>query len=265
MPKRQKKRYKKFVRKVKNIAMKLTNLQTQVINENKHLNWSDDECAFVALTMYGLQGNPGTEGSALVGARGRTDDLAVLMQDAQFGRQDSCKWHFESCTMDVYIKNPTNIKVILEIYEIINRMDPADVVSDNTVESLYESGFAEALPVNDTGVGNFRQYMAANQIGTTPFNNAAFCRKWRVLKKTRVELGGGEITALQMRDPKNRDYTFKDTKNKVAIPGVTKGFLFQAFGEPYKVGDNPVVNYQGQLHFTCNRAYNYSRSGLLES
>lgn len=269
MPKGKKNRYKRFVNKVRNISMKQTNLQSQLISQQNWVEWDVNTCGYLGQLMYTLEGQAGVDGSPTIQAKGNTDHLYRMMYQADLGKQNSNRWHFESCVMDIYIKNPESYKIILEVYEVISRQDAADNTANNSMEEQYETGFAEAQAVNQ-GIpsGIFNTPYSGFTIGTTPFNNGGFSRNWKVLKKTRVELGGGEVTALQMRDPRNRSFTFNDVKNKVYSPGVTKGYFFQAFGEPGASEFDTVINLKGKLFFTTNTVYNYritstnfSRSG----
>lgn len=158
--------------------------------------------------------------------------------------------------MDIYLRNASAGPVVIEAYHIMARSDVQDTINQHYVETLYEVGFSTPNAVNESLIGTNRTKIGPTDIGSTPFNNSMFARYFMVKKKIRIELGPGELTALQLRDPRNRKFQKYKIDNQVFIPYVTQGYFFQVIGSPaFAGGDN--FTEATSVAITATRTYNY--------
>nr|QKQ15094.1 Cap [Trichosanthes kirilowii geminiviridae] len=259
MPRRRRRRYVRFVRKVQHVAMKATALQTQLIRENKILGQPANLTSYCAQLMYTGAGAGGLQGTTTgtVGPKGKTDDLVDMTTDGTLTNNPTALIHYQSCTMDCTIRNFSPGPVVVEVYHIVARTDVQDNATYHYAENIYELGFAQPTPVNEGTSGTNRTRISATDIGTTPFNNSLFSRYFMVKKKTKIELGTGELSQIQLRDPRNHRMNTNKIRNQVYIPGVTQGYLFQVMGSPNGLNDPSQFTEAHVVGITTTRIYNY--------
>lgn len=256
MPRRRRRRYVRFAKSVQHLNMKATALQTQLIRENKILIAPQNTTSYVAQMMYSCNGDGGAQGSASALSRGKTNDLNDMLTDGTLTNNPTALVHYQSCTMDTMLRNNGTTPVVVEAYHIVVRSDAQDTNSQRYVENIYEIGFDTPTAVNEGATGTNRTRMDATDIGSTPFNNSMFARYFTVKKKIRIELGAGEISVLQIRDPKNRKFQRYKIDNMVYIPWVTQGYLFQVIGAPTNTEGSNFTE-ATSVSITSTRTYNY--------
>lgn len=259
MPRRRRRRYVRFARKVQHIAMKATALQTSLIRENKILAAPANTTSYCAQLMYTGAGAGGNQGNnaGTIAPRGKTNDIDDMTADGTLTNNPTAILHYQSCVMECTLRNYGATPVVIECYHIVARSDAQDNATYHYAESIYELGFAQPTTVNESATGTNRTNISATDIGTTPFNNTLFSRYFLVKKKVKIELGAGEITQIQLRDPRNHRLNTNKIRNMVYLPYKTQGYLFQVMGPP-QIEDNVVGFTQGSsVSITTTRIYNY--------
>lgn len=217
MPKRRRKQWVRFSKRVRHVMLQLSPLTTFTNDNNRVVN------SWVANTQ--------TTWGVYLGGVGVTDNDEILgMFKAAYSAAitpsnvDDYKLFIKSMCLDVQLSNTGSAGCVVDVYELIARA--GDNNAAETIGAMYNRLYLE---------------MALAQIGTTspgspastPFVNALFLQKWKILKKREILLGVGQVTTMQMRNPYNRIMQGKTVEsNNSYIPGVTRAYLFQARGVP---------------------------------
>jgi len=214
MPYRQKRRWKKFSRRVNAVAEKDFGSRMVVFNTSQ---------SFTNATS----GNHGIAYCGLYTANGTSDsfqaDLNSLSALENTGNptaaagetvQDSTRWIFKSAILDITVRNTTyntilgvaeldsTAKLEVDVYEIISSRQWSDTVANySTANSALGKGATMQLNIGGAGTA------AATALrGVTPweFPSALSYWKMKILKKTKYFLNNGDQFTYQIRDPKRR-------------------------------------------------------------
>jgi hypothetical protein len=95
--------------------------------------------------------------------------------------------------LEADITNMSTDFICLDIYECIARVDSAYAEYAN-ITSCWQNGFSK-----ETSIGTF----GPNAFGVTPFQNADFCKHWKIMKKYELSLEAGAFTTLKMKSHKD--------------------------------------------------------------
>lgn len=187
--------------------------------------------------IYGLDGYDGGIGTFPLNV---TNDVGSL-----FNELDAAAWTasrtavgnnrkltYFSSTMEVTISNTGAAPVLLEAYFIVGRgRVPSDWI---TPHQMYISGFNKQPQVpTDAGgaIGAPDAPLAFDQLGTTPFQNAVFCRNYKIIKRMKFVIPVGGSISQMLRDNRPHTWTVQSAKGFVNDRAY-KGILWQFQGHP---------------------------------
>lgn len=239
MPRRRRRRWTSFTRKVQHVMLQMGALQTISNTYGTVRSWLADKQAYWG---YMIGGVAPTENDDLLRAFRAAYGSALALSDL-----DDYKLFIKSLCLDLQINNNGSTTAIIEIYHLQCRK------SYNTTTALdvqYSDTFAE-VPAQ-TGYTR-----AIDDLGYTPFQNPIFCSHWSIVKKEQVQLGPGELSTMQIRIPTNKMFYGKTLEtNPSCIKGYTRGLLFVMKGEP----ENNAGSYRqsaGEIIFGTQTSVNY--------
>jgi len=216
MPRRKRKAWGRFSRKVKHVMLQMNALQSFTSdNYNRVITWAAQAQA--------------TFGQMLGGVNATDNDELLAMFKSVYGAAlginsiDKYKLFIKALCLDIQLRNTGASACIVDVYELVCRT--GDKLA-NRIEVSYTNAFNE----QSTALvgGKFSTNPA-----TTPFQNPLFTSMWRIVSKKEMLLGGGQITTMQMRMPYNKMFYGKKLENnEQAVPGFTRAYLFQVRGVP---------------------------------
>lgn len=209
MPKRKAKSWGKFKNKVNAVLNKQIAPTFFLFRETSTCSSAANTQAWASIMLY-----TANQGAAPNNDVGRIASGIV----SAGGNQVGSKYRFESGVLDLLIRNTGTPTAIVDVYTIYCRKD---------VPSTYQSPFSLITNLDATANqdGNADTIISDNDIGYTPFHCPLFCSYYKVAKKNTIILGSGEISEMQMRDPKNRKLFGIDYIGKSSMRGWTKGYL----------------------------------------
>jgi len=247
MPRRKRKRYVKFVKRIRSVLYKDLAPQYQMFRSFITGNLANGTQGVFSAGIYGENGVPATSNDMGI------SDLFQL--DTETGVTTLLNsWDLRSAVLDIEITNlPTALFTgtqTVDCYEIICRkavttqgaaaiVGPAD---------CFNKGFAlQNLLGANTALGSTTP-------GVTPFQCKLFTSHFKILKKTRVLLSPGQATHFMYRDTKKRQYIYENASRPVCAPGWYHGFLFIIQG----VCD--IGNFATATSYSCTaqRYYTYA-------
>lgn len=260
MPWRKKKAWKRFSKKVRAVLYSNLGLRIAKMVSPAYISQAADFSTFYSANLYPTSGpasTVGTVGIAGTSGTGNYDDLGMI-----FARENGSgligslykgdKFMFQSACLDILITNLYNTPCIIEVYywKAKDTLGTA-LTTEDTLEELYNVGFAAGsghMAVIGTGTA-----LGANQPGTGPFSNPAFCHYITIVKKTQILLSPSATTTLQLRDPKNHRIYGETLSNSSVKRGLTRGIFLQCYGAPTSAN-----SYSGtSLKIFTTRTYHY--------
>lgn len=216
MPRRKKKQWKKFSKKVKAVFNKQLAPTFMLRRETGTVSSADNlQTSFTSL----LYGGNGTSGS---------NDLQVIKQSLGVTvGLNKLKYRFESAVLDLALQasSENTNTCYVDIYEILCRKSLANA-NYNSPNSLFQdmSNIANQDPNADTKI-------SYTDIGSTPFTNVLFCSYFKILNKRTLTLSPGQVAELQMRDSTNHNLWGGDVTSLSALKGLTRGYLMIVRGQ----------------------------------
>lgn len=219
MPRRRKRSWKRFSRKVNAVSEKTLGSKTIVFNDQVNLlgtlGSTDQISGNVALY-------PMNHSSAYL------DDINRIQNNANTEYGVTTKYIFQSGIFDMTLVNisfdatTALIPVELDIYEITSSSTWQE--GPTSLIGALQQGFTDTTNEGVAATG-----LALTQRGVTPFDCPQGLGSYRIKiwKKTKYFLGGGQWLTYQMRDPKRHVLDAKnmldwDSANK---PGITRWLL----------------------------------------
>lgn len=187
--------------------------------------------------IYGLDGYDGGIGTFPLNV---TNDVGSL-----FNELDTAAWNasrtavgnnrkltYFSSSMEVTISNTGTVPVLMEAYFIMGRNRvPSDWI---TPHQMYISGFnKQPQVVNDAGGAIVAPDgpLSFSDLGTTPFQNAVFCRNYKIVKRMKFVIPAGSSISQMIRDTRPHTWTVQSAKGFVNDRAY-KGILWQFQGHP---------------------------------
>lgn len=241
MPYRKRKRWGRFVRKVRACTNKDFASQYQVLrSRGTSSSVADGQLSFSA----GVYGQNGTPSAALDMGSNDLSQLNTLSGDTGLNNTFIMK----SAVLDVEMVNTGEASCTIDAYEIICRKD---INSQGAVVSGPNDLFIEGFAAQNTLGGN--SSLSAAIPGATPFQNSLFCSHFTILKKTRILLSAGQTTHVSLRDAKDRVYKSEQISRAIIQRGWYHGFLFICQG----VTTDSQFSAASEISFTAIRYYNY--------
>lgn len=289
-PKKQRRRWKKFVKKVQAVNLRDQGLVTVLFNSSYTSSTaSSSQQTFLELHLYGLR----SSASGVCGV----NDLATLVtsdynlssftgplaggiggnvivqgyQPEPVGGYSKNKpiekIKFESAIMDATIYNSSVNVMEVDIYTIVyskNLKGSFGSLAETFQAALDNHQIPTQINPGD-GVINNNEMVSITARGCTPFELGAAISigNIKILKKEKVLLQPGQAFTQQHRDPKNRTFDpkmfYSMSSQNFKIPGMTISKLF--------IGKNvdPSAETGPQLKSGCTRIYKYSYAGLKDN
>lgn len=250
MPKAKRRRWKSFVKKVRAAAIPQAP-RFAVLRSNAAPSAATGFQGYFSGVMYGMGSNGNGNG---------VDDLYEILQSTTGeGVTPDLQGHyrFKSACLDVEINAAVanTVSLTVDIYEIVCRRNISSspslvgATTGNTPDDMFFYGVNDLSLTPSAGAA-----LVASQPAVTPFQSPMFCSSWLIKKKTRVLLSPGQTTHLQLRDPKNRYFTWDRINSNIqSMKGVTKGFLFIYQGVVNAASHSPAV----AINYTVDRTYCY--------
>lgn len=266
MPKRKRRRWVSFKKKVTAVEYSNRNLQNVTTAQLQYVYAQPNRSSFTACMMYGINGQVGSTGNPnvppVVGSSGTgsMDDMYdVLTQKYAAGGTalTGRKFLFGSAVMDIHLTNIGDAAGILEIYEIVARQTfTPTTVSYDGPEDLFIQGYVDYATIANTPITP-----SAVRLGTTPFNCKLFCQYFTIKSKRRVHITPGEVISLQMRDAKNH-FIAGNMLGKPNVgwrKGECKGYFFQVYGAPrFLPGTDNTADFAPSVQLKINTIKSYS-------
>lgn len=253
MPRRRRKCWVRFTKRINHVIMRNAPLQSL----------SFDDCGAV---ISWVGNNQATDGILLGGTNAGSQSNELLrMFQAWFGAtgntaaQAARKLYVKSICLDIQMTNTGGAGCIVDVYHLVCRkgyngttvsgVAPTQVVDGVPLNQQYDDCFDEQGTLSIGAVDRLNP-------STTPFQNSPFCSIWKIVKKTQILLGAGQVTTLQYRNSRPRTIEGKVLEMYPSqIPGYTTGVLFQFRGVPENNAGTPrlaagAVTWRGQKTLT---------------
>lgn len=205
MPKRKKRQWIKFNKKVNAVLEKSLAKTSQVFNGKVDMAWQPSVQAFGACWLYGKFG---TEN--VVNEQGLRD----LVHINQYAMTESAgippvpfqnaKFHITSAVLDATLRNLSNESSLeVDIYEVLLRKDNkwgkyGDMIAQAENETSDTTPAAGDVTLDKRGVTLFDLPLLLSISGT------------KILKKTKVFLPPGATSTYQIRDPRRHSFNSID-------------------------------------------------------
>ena len=271
MPYRKRKRWGRFIKKVRAAENATLGTRTRVFNNRILIDTPSLGTGpqpplqlFRSVCLYSNK-DSGSESTQLAQVR---NDLSKLLSDdtdvAQSGKVQMISGIFDMTLVNASLDalgNPMGIE--LDVYVIIAKKrfewkNQVGTATSGSVEGMLQDGSDVAGTLSGSSSINY------SNIGATPFDFTTGLSNGRmkILKKTKYFLPSGNQMTYQMRDPKNRHIS-KDMVENIGgtnLPGVTKHLLLVAKGLPGAAtdpGGSETNQYKVRLEVGCTRKYAY--------
>lgn len=220
--KRRHRKWNKFVKKVRAVALKdhgkLTCIRDDFVSASSN---AGEQCAqFVLL-------------GGIYGAGTGEDDMNTILSQAVSQNSDASRILINSKVLDVQITTTeaTESSCELDIYEFVCVKDvPNTIFYSGATHDVNMSNFTFRGFTAQPAVGAGGTTININTLGVTPFDNKYFCQHFKIVKKTKYLLGLNQYITYQIRDPKNHIFAGYQRRDLLAKRGVTRGILIIAKG-----------------------------------
>lgn len=249
MPRRKKRQWMKFAKKVNAVAFKDIGTKTVVRNNQLTVTSVDATQNWASICLYGK------DGASAGGSRCGMDDMKQIVVNDPDMSNPTAKAIFKSGILDITVMNGSTVTegnnnggVEVDVYELqFKKID--DAVSIGTLITNAEN--------NTDAINALNPQLSLTQRGVTLFDLPDFCAQGvTILKKTKYFLGIGETFTYQYRDPRNftiRRDNIDDTNDDFILPYKTRGFLILMKGVPTANPDLVVKT----LQIGVTRKYSY--------
>jgi len=277
MPRRMRRRWKKFSNKVHAVSEK--DLGTRTVVLNKAVTYGNSTAGDHCLAYLALYSANGT-GDSFMG------DLATLSALENTGNptvaggitvDDSTKWIFKSAILDITVRNSSiqnaalgaedfvsEAKLEVDVYEIIsNREWTTSDAAYSDITSAFGKGTGATKNIGGAGTG-----LALANRGVTPWDVPLALSYWRmkILRKTKYFVNNNDTFTYQIRDPKRRIISQENMEKILGgnKPKWTRHLLIIAKLVPgLTVGPN-LNEYEERVTIGITRKYFYKIEGANE-
>lgn len=226
MPRRKKRRWVRFTKKVKHVTLQMQPLQ--VYTQEGTVN----------VTSAVNQGNAWSRMLGGIAVSGNDEILQSFQSAYNVVGASNCydyRLYLKSICMDVEVTNNGSGPVIIDVYTIAVRK-PYDVAT--SVHNLYSTSLSELAATPNGGT------VTNTKTALTPFDAPNFTTFWRVLKKTEYIIGAGNTVTLQLRSAADKYIEGKSMSSSVqGMRGLTKAFLFTWHGQPTNHGTSGAAQF----------------------
>lgn len=237
MPRRKRRRWKRFVNKVHGIARRDQGLKQYLVEECFRTHELQPFCNFGQALLY----TPDARLATLNADMGNI--FRNILGNVEFDQINSLvsadvdkKIYFESAQLDLSWRNIGENPMIIDLYKVVCRKDfgLTNLDNYNDVVGLYRLGFVKQGQIIDEEDGNTvgdAKQDALNP-GTTPFQSSLFCQHFRILQKRRITIAPGNTVSVTLKDSKNRLINANEQRAHICKRGQTFGYIWQSMGVP---------------------------------
>lgn len=247
MPRRQKRRWRKFTRRTQAVIQKSLGLKQMVNAKFGSLVSSRGQQNAVDFALYSNRGSPASNRCQLDLKRVQelTDPTAL-----------QGKIQFQSAQLDITIRNTSDHVVEMDLYYLnCTKTTPDSTATDNVIDM-----WSRALNDADVLPGSLAP-MSYNDLGVTPFNAALMCRYWKVRKVERIYLGSGNVMSKVIRDARNLTWQFNDTirdSDQFGVPKMTQVLLVVFKGAPGTDGLGLTAALESVIEWNVQTKYGWT-------
>ena len=239
MPRRRRRRWVKFVRKVNAVTLRNQQGLRKVIFRTL-LTYSPlaDLTSYGGSLLYSADGDP-LQGQADVGNLFRNHLTAAVFNsenDLTAVGPAERMLHFESAQLEVTMRNVGTDTAIVEVYRVVCRKMHAQTNAsvNNTIGGVYALGFIKQGQIFDIESG---QVVGTNpetptEIGTTPFQSRRFCETYKIYSRKKFQIAAGNTVSFILKDPRNRVINAQNVRSQLCMPRNTHGYFYQIYGAP---------------------------------
>lgn len=249
MPKRKKKVWRRFVKKVRAALMKDVGTKTVVFNHGMREDFNTTGQQVFLASLYGADGN--APSSFQVGS----EDIGAIFRNDNELSNNTAKAVFMSGCLDITMVNMStktteeerNLGLEVDVYDLAywRRVDAPNPRVPFTAAAIATQ------PINPLALG-----IEIFSRGATPWDLPdALSQGIKILSKKKFFLGKGETATYQLRNPKNYSFnrsSITDSDQNFCIPNVTRTLMIVVKGLPWADG---YVNKSLQIGTT--RKYMY--------
>jgi len=253
MPRRQKKRWLAFKRKVKAVDKDHMGTNVAVMNDSDVLIATNGSQVVGSVCLYGLTGQSGFPNG--VGALMGQNDLARIR--TQTPLTDADKIEFRSGVLDITARNTGEDQIECDVYEYSWKK----FENSGSASGALNNGFVAA---NQLGANK----VFVDTRGSTPFQCPEGMSYLKIWKKTKFFVPVDGTFTYQMRNPKNWVWDAGDVTR--AGDGTSeqhrrcRGLLIYVKGVPVQPSapeDPPPVWPIARLTVGCTRTYTWKQEG----
>ena len=274
MPRRIRRRWKRFKNKVLAVSEKDLGTRTVLFNKTySYTNTTSGNHIVDNLALYAC-----ASGSSSLNDLSTITGLEIGSWTAASGGvvDKTSKFIFKSAILDLTFRNSSTFttdgtnfsldsraKLETDIYEIICSATGTDTISNFVdIVNMFASSATDTLNIGGAGTG-----IALTSRGATPWDlPAALSRfKIKILKKTKFMTPNGDTFTYQMRDPR-RHVAEEQTliRNGVNVKGWTRWVLFISKLVPGLTVGTTGNTFQENLDIGVTRKYFYKIEGVSE-
>lgn len=250
MPRYKKRRWVKYVKKVRAALMKDVGSKTIVLNNEVRSDWTNTGNQIYAVSLYGAKGlSP-----SLIQA-GHNDLEKIFLNDPQLN-DFTAKAVFMSAVLDITLLNMSQKIGTEDERNLGLEVDVYELVYSRKIDATNPRGIFTTADTETSLINPGQASLDLFTRGATPFDFPhALSKGVKILSKKKYFLGKGETATYQLRIPKN--YTLNnagvlDSDNNFAVPYVTRTLLIVAKGLPGADGFVDKI-----LHCGTTRKYMY--------
>lgn len=264
MPRRRRRRWVKFVRKINAVTLRNQQGLRRVIY-HQILTYAPaiDQTQFGGSLLYAADGDPLT-GHADMGNLFRQHLTAAVFNsenDLTVAQPAERMLHFESAQVEVTMRNVGSDTAIVEVYRVVCRKQHAQTNASafNTIGGVYSLGFLKQGQIFDIESGQVvgTAPESAVEVGTTPFQSRRFCETFKIYSRKKFQIAAGNTISFILKDPRNRVINAQNVRGQLFIPRHTHGYFYQIYGAPGLVLTTPHQALNATVLVSETRKYQY--------
>lgn len=246
MPRRKRKRWVNFVKKVHAATDASVATRSVLFNNTLQIGGTAAAQTVGTISLYGWRGTVATD------AVGTADVRTMTQRDADIDATNE-KWRFTSGVLDCTASNIGGAPLEVDVYEVI-KTGRSRVTNGNL--NLEYTAMLAATDPQPSGAGGAYTNPTIFTRGWTPFNcSLASVKGIKIIKKTKYFLPEGETFTYQIRDPKNHWVGGEDINdasgNEFCKEGMTRMLFIVAKSVVGSLSDT------FELVVGCTRSYHY--------
>lgn len=272
MPRRKKRRWRKFVRKVQTISEKELGTRTVVFNHQlSSLNTTSGQQILAQAVLYSFKStNVFTDLYSISQLENTSDPTSTAGSTVD----DTTKYIFHSGVLDLTLRNDSSYydgedytysgeaKLELDIYEVSCSKTARDASGNfNSFVSLLQDGESMTKIIGGSGT-----QVALQSRGSTPWDLPAALSKFgiKIWKKTKYFIPNNDTITYQIRDPRRHVFLRRELTQAEGInyPKATRGLVIIAKLVPGLTIGNTSGTYQQSLVMGVTRKYMYKVEGM---